>query len=206
MEIRVCKTCASERPIEDFRNHFVKGKWYREYECIPCGTARARQWYWDNKEKALAKRKERYASDPEFRAKQCESARNWCSENRERCTDRTREWRQKNKEKVREITKRYSLKNPEKVRLLAKKGRAKRQNAKIGPICKSDIDGMKLRQKNRCAVCKVRMDKFHIDHIMPLCLGGAHTVSNLQLLCPSCNLSKSGKHPIDFMQSKGLLL
>ena len=30
--------------------------------------------------------------------------------------------------------------------------------------------------------------------------------ANLQLLCPTCNTKKSAKHPIDFMQSRGLLL
>ena len=41
---------------------------------------------------------------------------------------------------------------------------------------------------------------------MPLARGGKHEASNLQLLCPPCNMSKNAKHPIDFMQQRGFLL
>lgn len=40
----------------------------------------------------------------------------------------------------------------------------------------------------------------------PLARGGTNQRTNLQLLCPPCNLSKSAKDPIDFMQSRGFLL
>ena len=42
--------------------------------------------------------------------------------------------------------------------------------------------------------------------IKPLARGGTNQRTNLQLLCPPCNLSKSAKDPIDFMQSRGFLL
>jgi len=49
-------------------------------------------------------------------------------------------------------------------------------------------------------------DDFHMDHIMPIALGGSNTDDNMQLLRKECNLQKQAKHPIDFMQSRGLLL
>lgn len=60
----------------------------------------------------------------------------------------------------------------------------------------------------RCAVCKASIEgaAYHLDHIKPLARGGGNDPSNLQLLCPPCNLSKSAKDPIDFMQSRGYLL
>lgn len=60
----------------------------------------------------------------------------------------------------------------------------------------------------RCACCRRNLGEsgYHIDHVVPLALGGMHDDSNLQLLCPSCNMSKHAKHPIDFMQSRGFLL
>lgn len=41
---------------------------------------------------------------------------------------------------------------------------------------------------------------------MPLAKGGEHTPFNIQLLCPRCNVRKSAKHPVDFMQENGYLL
>ena len=46
----------------------------------------------------------------------------------------------------------------------------------------------------------------HVDHIVPLAKGGQHVASNIQILCPTCNVRKSAKDPIDFMQSRGFLL
>lgn len=62
-------------------------------------------------------------------------------------------------------------------------------------------------QKGRCACCKQPLgDKYHLDHIMPIALGGENIDENIQLLTPTCNFRKHAKHPIDFMQSRGLLL
>ncbi len=35
----------------------------------------------------------------------------------------------------------------------------------------------------------------HADHVMPLALGGEHSVENLLPLCGTCNTSKGAKHP-----------
>lgn len=63
-------------------------------------------------------------------------------------------------------------------------------------------------QKGRCAACSKGLMRLghHVDHIKPLARGGAHENVNLQLLCPTCNLSKGAKDPVDFMQSLGKLL
>ena len=36
----------------------------------------------------------------------------------------------------------------------------------------------------------------HLDHLMPIALGGNNAATNLHLACQSCNLSKSAKHPL----------
>lgn len=69
-------------------------------------------------------------------------------------------------------------------------------------------DKLLVLQRGRCACCRcdLRNEKYHLDHHMPLALGGAHDDRNMQLLCKTCNLSKHSKHPVDFMQSRGFLL
>ncbi len=63
-------------------------------------------------------------------------------------------------------------------------------------------------QNGRCAYCRCKLDfaAMHIDHIMPVKLGGKNERSNYQLTCPSCNHTKCAKHPIAFAQSLGRLL
>jgi hypothetical protein len=48
--------------------------------------------------------------------------------------------------------------------------------------CQKDISGLVNIHDSR-----------HFDHIIPLTSGGLNDVSNLQLLCETCNLKKSGK-------------
>lgn len=46
--------------------------------------------------------------------------------------------------------------------------------------------------KNRCCFCGSKL-KLEYDHIIPLSKGGITEISNLQLLCKTCNLKKSNK-------------
>lgn len=57
-----------------------------------------------------------------------------------------------------------------------------------------------FRDRGRCACCSkdlsgiVSLDAIeHFDHIIPLALGGINDVTNIQLLCEACNLSKGKK-------------
>ena len=50
-------------------------------------------------------------------------------------------------------------------------------------------------QNGLCACCGEPLVKYHVDHIMPLALGGRNIPENIQLLLPKCNLRKGTKHP-----------
>lgn len=102
-------------------------------------------------------------------------------------------------ERVRE----YRRKNPDKVREFAKR----RKDRTHGTLPYGTIPKIRERQKNRCAICTCSLKNGdHLDHIVPLARGGKHEPSNLQLLCPPCNLAKSSRDPIEHMQSLGRLL
>lgn len=45
------------------------------------------------------------------------------------------------------------------------------------------------RDSGRCVECDSNED-LEFDHIIPLAMGGANTLRNLQLLCGSCNRRK----------------
>jgi 5-methylcytosine-specific restriction endonuclease McrA len=76
-----------------------------------------------------------------------------------------------------------------------------------GEFSQADVDEIFALQRGKCGVCRKKLrDKFHCDHIIPLVLGGINKRSNIQLLCPPCNLTKGRQHPIEFSRSLGLLL
>jgi 5-methylcytosine-specific restriction endonuclease McrA len=61
-------------------------------------------------------------------------------------------------------------------------------------------------QRWHCAVCLCKLDRYEVDHIIPVAKGGTNENENLQLLCVPCNRKKSHKDPVEFMQSRGFLL
>lgn len=100
----------------------------------------------------------------------------------------------------------WAKENPVKRRANQAVRRAK-QSSSSGRYSKADVSNLLILQKWRCACCKCSVaDKYHVDHVMPLALGGGNDRMNIQILCPLCNQQKHSKHPIDFMQRKGFLL
>ena len=59
-----------------------------------------------------------------------------------------------------------------------------------------------------CPQCNTNLKnkKIHLDHYIPLSKGGEHTLSNLVISCPHCNLSKNAKDPYIFANSIGRLI
>ena len=58
-----------------------------------------------------------------------------------------------------------------------------------------------LRDKGLCTVCGKDVsgilnpeNKVHYDHIVPLAMGGINCVTNIQVLCSNCNLSKGSRN------------
>lgn len=132
-----------------------------------------------------------------------------------------KEWRDANKDKIREKSAAYKQKNKERIKALKDSWRSRNKNvekihnqnrrsrikANGGKLSRDIVDRLLALQKGRCACCGLVLgDKYHLDHIMPLSLGGSNTDSNVQILRAECNLKKRAKHPIDYMQSIGLLL
>ncbi|MFY8163941.1 MAG: HNH endonuclease [Brevundimonas sp.] len=97
----------------------------------------------------------------------------------------------------------YCKANPDKVREWV----ASRKRRKFGRLPRGTVARLRLAQKGRCAICRVRLPAgFHADHIMPLARDGLHESRNIQLLCQPCNSAKSSRDPIDHMRSLGRLL
>lgn len=68
-----------------------------------------------------------------------------------------------------------------------------------GSFTQDDIEKLFEMQEGLCAYCEKSLNRYHIDHVLPLSLGGSSNPSNLALACVSCNLSKATKLPLNFL-------
>lgn len=116
--------------------------------------------------------------------------------------------RTRDREELRKYNRAAYALNP--LPFLAKCARRRaRKSAAEGRWSKEDIIKIIAMQKGICATpfCRASIKvKYHVDHIMPLALGGTNWPRNIQILCPKCNLRKKHKHPIDWAQENGALL
>lgn len=176
------------------------------------------KWRSENTEKVIAAYKAYSDRNKDRIAKR---ASEYGKKNRQRISEQQRRYREINKEKVMLRIAAYNIKNKE--RRNAKKRewdkrnpgahirhnnarRARKQN-NGGFLSKGIQEKLLELQRGMCACCKKKLgNDYHLDHIIPLSLGGTNTDDNVQLLHSKCNLKKHAKHPIDYMQSIGFLL
>lgn len=162
-----------------------------------------RQYYANNKSIIIDRQRKYHKSNRDRLIKAMRERR---KRNIDSALAKSRSYYAKNKQKILEKYKEYALRNPEIVRQAKRNRKARSKNAQ-GHHTKDDIQRILKDQKHKCANCLCDVSGgYHVDHIMPLKLGGTNWPDNLQILCPTCNLRKNAKHPIDWAQENGRLL
>jgi len=172
--------------------------------CVECSEAKTKDWRAANTDKVREQQKSWYDAN---RNHSLDYRKRWYEANRETALLYSSEYRSANREAVLARNKAWREANQDKVKENSHRRRA-RELAAEGTWTAADIDTIRLLQKGRCPVCGADLRKTgeHIDHVEPLSKGGSNWPENLQLLCPHCNLTKSDKDPIDFMNERGFLL
>ena len=107
----------------------------------------------------------------------------------------------------RELHKLWYSKNKDKVKMRNGYYYERRKAALIDVPIGEKIKITKWIQSWRCLLfvkchwCnrELRPSAVHIDHVLPITLGGKHRLNNLVVSCPRCNLSKHNKHPKQFL-------
>ena len=198
-----CKSCASiERASNPEKGRANAARWLAANKQRKRATdaawraanrekvkARVDAWYAANRDRVNATQASQYAANPE-KKKAANAA-----------------WRAANPEKQKAAAAAWDKANPE-ARRIAGHNRRARRRANGGKLSKGLAEKLFKLQRGKCACgCKQPLGTdYHLDHRMPLALGGANEDWNIQLLRSTCNQQKSAKHPVDFMQQRGLLL
>lgn len=170
--------------------------------CIECNRRRAREWGRNNKELAKQRSSQWVKDNPE---KAAEYWKGYYAKTKHLKVASSIEYRNSHKQEKSEYDKRYRESNRNKKRVNNQAYRIRARNS--GKLSSGIIEKLMNLQHGKCACCgELLYDDFHVDHIIPLSLGGTNTDDNIQLLKSTCNLKKRNMHPIDFMQSKGMLL
>lgn len=198
------------------------GERFVDGTCVPCRLAQNQRWAEANREKKAAS----YASWRErnrdhLKIKRAEYHAEWYAKNRESKLAQNKAYLQENPEVARRSTAKWREKNPEKAASYAKEWYSCPENRAVhrhrrraleakagGTHTPADLKRILHAQGHRCPYCRadLRKVKKHLDHVMPLALGGSNGPENLAWLCAPCNLSKGAKEPIAFAQQRGLLL
>jgi 5-methylcytosine-specific restriction endonuclease McrA len=136
--------------------------------------------------------------------RELERVRQWERDNRERHLERLRLYKRGNPIHIASVLD-WQKRNPQKVRAYKANTRSNRKKG-IGKLPSDITVKLYTLQHGRCAYCPTKLTRYHLDHIVPIARGGLNIETNVQLLCQKCNQSKSDRDPIEFVQSRGLLL
>lgn len=173
-EIQKCNKCNGWKNFEDFAKH-SRMKYGIDTTCKSCILENTKKHYKENKEKIIEYQKKYYLENREYKLKY------------------KREHYKKNREYLIEWFKEYE-KNDK--RILDRSIYRARRRSKIKEF-KTDITAdflSNLWEKTEvCETCNKKLlnkKDAHLDHIIPLCVGGEHMKKNVRYICSSCNLQR----------------
>ena len=178
--------------------------------CIACATVTVAAYAKAHPEKVLARVKRYQAAYPERplayrrvnKAKIAVTNRAWKQANPEMVRANVRKWFAANPG----VVQRWRKANPEAYRAQVQTRKALMANAE-GRHTADDLKALLKQQNSRCGYCRKSIKTtWTVDHIQPLSRGGTNWITNIQLLCLSCNTSKQDADPLEFARRLGRLV
>lgn len=179
----------------------------RRWRATHIEEARAKGRAYRERNRALVRERER-ARWPQRRDAKLKANKEWRQAHPERVRELRRRWARNNRDKVNAGTRRRRAKHPEIQREAQRQWRArhplkwlevrdrrlaKRRGASyVEPVDRREVY---RRSGGRCAYCSERISPrgWHLDHVVPLLHGGAHSMGNVVASCRQCNQSKGAK-------------
>ncbi len=208
---KICSICRASKPSTLAFFHAVNGK--LRSRCKECHREYIRSFYWKKPHVYRTARKRNYVKHPRIPLSESEKrARNksrmdrWLANNANRKKKLDREYAASHRAEARKKASKWYRLNPEIAKTHRRNRRARTKGAE-GSHTKEDISALRKLQNNKCAYCRSALGRdAHLDHIIPISKGGSNFRNNLQWLCPTCNLSKNDRMPLEYMRDLGLLL
>lgn len=181
--VKACAKCGAIKPLGEFNRHKLTRDG-RRAECKLCHRAYTAAWR---------------AANPE-RARAAYSA--WRAANDDRWRKYYAEWRARNQRRVAMRAAAWYIANRERHRVspgLACQYTAIRRARKRNAPVVEQISRSKVweRDGGRCHICGRKADpnNWHLEHIVPLSRGGEHSMRNVAVSHPACNLRKGVTGP-----------
>jgi 5-methylcytosine-specific restriction endonuclease McrA len=173
--------------------------------CASCRRAKAvtaRGYYGANRDSRVEYTRRWIEDNPEYHPKyrheNVEGIRRWYVDHKDEVRDAGRCWRADHPERAAESRRLWREANPEK-RAASHRNRRARKLAAGGAHTAADVAAQYERQHGRCYYCRVQVGMaYHVDHVIPLILGGSNGPENLVVACPACNLAKHARNPQEF--------
>lgn len=208
-----CKPCRAQEVAND---RAVNPGKYRE---------RSRKYYDENREHVIARTsaynkahpetlrlaQDKYFKNPENQPKVLETLKKYRGNNGAKIAayrkskelerlEYNRRYREENRERMVEYRREWSRNNPDSRKVAFHNRRARKLSA--GRHTVEEIKRILAAQAYCCANCEesISAGDRHLDHWMPLYLGGSNTAENLQWLCVACNLGKGRTDPIEWLR------
>ena len=185
--MKTCSKCTTEKPFSEFGKHKQTKDGYKS-RCKICNAEEMRSYYASNSDSVK------------------NSVNLWVSKNKDKHSTYVQKWALENAERKKSSNSLWKKNRKDLVNASIQKRRAAKKN-QLGIVSCDIVEKLMGLQKCSCINCNkdLRLG-YHIDHMMPLSLGGIHSDENLQLLCPTCNIKKHNKDPIAWANENGRLL
>jgi 5-methylcytosine-specific restriction endonuclease McrA len=170
----------------------------------------SRQWAKANPQRVVAHTQRWQEANPE-------KVLAYRAANTSKTAARNKAWKRANPEMVRanvrkwhaahpDVVKAWRKANPEAWRAQVQARKARVANAE-GRHTGEELKALLKQQNWRCGYCQRSIrTKYSVDHIQPLSRGGSNWITNIQLLCQSCNSAKQDADPLDYARRIGRLL
>lgn len=202
--LKECTKCGELKPADQYHKDASSFDGLRRH-CKTCSSVYRRGYYQRKGDKQREYTRNYHARNREYRnaskrlynqreaEKMREYGRRYHAQNREQRRAISRKYYAAHSEEMKAYSVEYLRNHPESRNIQHHRRRARKQSAlNDGTITRQSVLALLSSWSGICPRCG-KDAKPTIDHVIPLAKGGAESISNLQLLCRSCNSAKGTK-------------